>query len=259
MLEESAGSGTPKGGYRRAPQPSMNRAILRILFLIIPASTAAFSQPPDPGAVDANEPEPKRILWIIPNFRTSPILAVYKPLTVSEKFRIATQDSFDRGTVANGLLFGAVAQASNSNPSFGQGVRGYAHYAGTAYADYVIGDYMTEAVFPTILHQDPRYFRKGTGGTWSRLGYATAQVFWTHGDSGRGQFNFSEVVGNSAAVAISMAYYPENRDVRDAVSKLGNQLAVDLAANLLREFMPDLRRKFSHKHSSSNTSQDSGK
>jgi hypothetical protein len=137
---------------------------------------------------------------------------------------------------------------SNSNPSFGQGVKGFAHYFGTSYGDYFIGDYMTEAIYPTFLHQDPRYFRRGTGSVVSRLAYSAGQIFLTHGDSGRTQFNFSEVAGNSTAVAISMAYYPENRDIGDAVSKLGVQLGVDMAANIVKEFAPDIGRKFTHKH-----------
>jgi hypothetical protein len=195
-------------------------------------------------------PEPKRVLWIIPDFRTSPSLAECKPLNPREKFRIATLDSFDRGTVALGVLYAAEAQLTNSNPSFRQGIRGCAHYFGTACADYVIGDYMTEAVFPTILYQDPRYFRRGTGSGWSRLGYAAGQIFWTHNDSGRRQFNFSEIAGNPTAVAISMAYYPENRDVADRVSKPGSQPGVDMASNILREFWPDLERKVSRGHTS---------
>lgn len=174
-------------------------------------------------------------------------MAEYKPITPREKFRIAAQDSFDRGTVALAAAFAGESQLSRSNPSFGQGVEGYAHYFGTAYADFVVGNYMTEGIFPTILHQDPRYFRKGTGKGLARLGYAAGQIFWTTNDSGHGQFNFSEVGGNSTAVAISMAYYPENRDVGDAVSKLGSQLAVDMAANVMKEFWPDIERKFSHK------------
>jgi hypothetical protein len=220
--------------------------VLLMSLLPIPA----FCQQAAPATTSPPEPEPKRILWIIPNFRTSPMPVPYKPITPSEKFRIATQDSFDRGTVALGVLFGAEAGLTDANRSFGQGVRGYAHYFATSYADYVIGDYMTEAVFPTILHQDPRYFRRGTGGGWSRLGYAAGQVFWTHNDSGRGQFNFSEIAGNSTAVAISMSYYPENRDVIDGVSKLGSQLGVDMASNILKEFWPDLKRRFSRKHTS---------
>src|SRR5581483_50077 len=98
---------------------------------------------------------------------------------------------------------------------------------GAAYGDLVIGDYMSEAVFPTLLHQDPRYFRLGTGSKWSRLGYATAQIFRTHRDSGRTQFNYSEILGNSAAVAISRSYYADNRTAGDAASSLGVQLGFD--------------------------------
>src|SRR5262249_52496233 len=125
---------------------------------------------------------------------------------------------------------------------------GDGRYFGAAYGDFVIGDYMTEAVFPTLLHQDPRYFRRGEGSKWSRLGYATKQIFWTHRDSGGTQFNYSEVLGNSAAVAISQAYYADNRSAGDAVSKLSVQIGVDVAANILKEFWPDLQRKFSRKH-----------
>ena len=104
---------------------------------------------------------------------------------------------------------------------------------------------MTEAIYPAVLHQDPRYFRRGTGGGWSRLGSAAGQIFWTHTDSDHARVNFSEIVGNSTAVAISTAYYPDNRTAGNAVSKLVVQLGVDVAANLLKEFWPDINRKFS--------------
>jgi hypothetical protein len=186
-------------------------------------------------------------LWIIPNFRTSPVLVPYQSIAAREKLRIATLDSFDRGTIALGVLFGAEAQLTNANPSFGQGVRGYAHSFATSYTDYVIGNYMTEAIFPVILHQDPRYFRRGTGRVWSRLGYAASQIVWTHGDSGHGQVNVSEIAGNAAATGISVAYYPDNRNVSNLVSKLGSQLGVDLTSNILKEFWPDLEQMFSGK------------
>lgn len=194
------------------------------------------------------EPESKRILGIIPNYRTSSMGPTYEPLTVSEKFKVASEDSFDRGTFALAGIFAGEGQLTNANRSFGQGTQGFGRYYGSAYGDLVIGDYMTEAVFPTLLHQDPRYFRRGTGSTFSRLGYAMGQIFWTHSDRGVTQFNYSEIVGNSAAVAISNAYYRDNRDVHDAVSKLGMQLGVDMAANILKEFWPDLQRRFRHKH-----------
>jgi hypothetical protein len=195
-----------------------------------------------------SDDESKHLLWIVPNYRTSPSLTEYQPLTVRQKFNVAAQDSWDRGTVALAAIFGAENQLTNSNRAFGQGAAGYGRYLGAAYGDFVIGNYLTEAVFPSLLHQDPRYFRRGTGGAWSRLGYAMGQTFWTHNDSGRSQFNYSEWLGNSATVAISNAYYADNRNARDNVSQLGVQVGVDTAANILKEFYPDIVRKFGRKH-----------
>jgi hypothetical protein len=202
-----------------------------------------------PNTVDSKPPEDKRLFGIVPNYRTSPSLQNYKPLTAGEKFKIASEDSFDRGTVVLAALFGGESQLTNANREFGQGVAGFARYWGAAYGDLLIGDYMTEGIFPTLLHQDPRYFRRGTGSGWSRLGYAMGQIFWTHRDSGGTQFNYSEIIGNSTAVAISNAYYSNNRTAGDATSKLGMQLGVDMASNILKEFWPDLSRKFKRKRS----------
>jgi hypothetical protein len=210
--------------------------------------------PLQPGTTKASnssgsaQVESQRIFGIIPNFRTSPSLKDYKPLPPADKFKLAAQDAFDRGTIVLAAFFAGESQLTHATPSFGQGVAGYARYFGSSYADYVIGDYMTEAIYPTLLHQDPRYFRRGTGTGWARLGYAMGQIFWTHKDSGGTQFNFSEVIGNSTAVAISQAYYPDNRTASDAVSKLGTQIGVDMASNILKEFWPDVARKFGRKH-----------
>ena len=192
---------------------------------------------------------PKRILGIIPNFRTSPTLRDYKPITPKQKFKIATQDSFDYGTVIQSAFFAGLGQVTDSTPSFGQGGSAYAKYFAGYLTDFVVANYMTEAIYPTILHQDPRYFRRGTGSTWSRLGFAARQIFWTRADSGRMRFNFSEVIGNSTAVAISNAYYPDNRNPSDAVTRVGVQIAVDMASNILKEFSPELSHFLAKKHS----------
>jgi hypothetical protein len=76
------------------------------------------------------------------------------------------------------------------------------------------------------------------------------QIIWTHTDSWGTQFNFSEVIGNSTAVAMSNAYYSDNRTASDAISKLGTQLGVDMASNILKEFWPDVARNFRRKHNS---------
>jgi len=215
------------------------------------ASQLPAQQSADRTAAEAPKPAPpedKRLFGIVPNYRTSPSLKPYRPLSAGQKFKLATEDSFDRGTFLLAAAFAGESQLTNANPSFGQGVKGYAHYFVSSYADWAVGDYMTEAVFPVMLHQDPRYFRKGSGGSFSRLTYAISQIFWTHTDSGGHMFNFSEIGGNAAAAAISQAYYPDNRGAGAAASKLAIQIGVDMASNVVKEFYPEVRRLLSKKH-----------
>jgi hypothetical protein len=162
---------------------------------------------------------------------------------------VAAQDAFDRGTFVLAAVFAADAQWTAATPAFGHGARAYPRYYTAALTDFIVGDFMTEAVFPAALRQDPRYFRRGTGNAWVRLGYAVGQIFWTHTDAGGSQFNASEVLGNATAVAIGNAYYPDNRTLSSNASKLSVQLGVDAAANILKEFAPDLNRLVSRTHS----------
>jgi hypothetical protein len=188
--------------------------------------------------------ESRHLLGIIPNYRTFPSLANYEPLTSREKFKIATEDSLDRGTFVLAAAFGGLGQMTNGNRSFGQGAAGFGKYFGASYGDLLIGNSMSEAVYPSLLHQDPRYFRRGEGSGPSRFAYAVSRVFWTRRDSGGTQFNYSEWLGNSTAVAICNAYYPDHRSAADNVSKLAMQVGVDAIGNVLKEFWPDLQRKF---------------
>ena len=102
---------------------------------------------------------------------------------------------------------------------------------------------MTEGIFPTLLHQDPRYFRRREGNWRSRLGYAMSRLFITRTDSGRHQFNYSEILGSATSLAISNAYYPDGRTFGNNMGRYALQLGFDAASNALKEFWPDLKRK----------------
>jgi hypothetical protein len=219
--------------------------LLAATFVLLPV--LAFAQP---AANSPTDDGPKRIFGIIPNYRTSPTLTDYTPLAPKEKFTMAAQDAFDRGTFVLAALFAADGQLTTSSPTFGHGARAYPRYYAAALSDFVIGDFMAEAVYPAALRQDPRYFRRGTGHAWARLGYAVGQIVWTHTDAGGSAINASEIFGNATAVAISNVYYPNQRTLSADMSKLGVQLGVDAAANILKEFAPDLDRLFSRPHPS---------
>lgn len=188
--------------------------------------------------------EDKRILWFFTNHRTTDDPEdEATTLTPHGKFAIAWDDATDRAIFLQTAFLSGIGQATNSNPSFGQGVAGYAKRFGTTYADFAVENMTTEGVFPVLFHQDPRYFRRGEGSTRSRLMYAMSRLFITRGDSGNSQFNYSEVVGAATSVAISNAYYPDGRTVGNNVGRYTEQLAFDAASNVLKEFWPSLKRK----------------
>ena len=187
--------------------------------------------------------EDKRILWIFTNHRTTDDAAELPPLTAGGKMGIAWSDATDRAIFAQTFFISGLGQLNNSNPSFGQGIEGYAKRFGTTYGDFAIENMTTEGIFPALLHQDPRYFRRREGSARSRLLYAMSRMFITRSDSGKSQFNFSEIGGAAASIAISNAYYPDGRAVGDNLSRYAVQLGFDAASNVLKEFWPDLKRK----------------
>jgi hypothetical protein len=203
---------------------------------------------PETKPVLEQAPPDKRVLGVLPNYRTANETAVYSPITVKQKFSIASKDSFDYPLLMLGGVVSGIGQWTDENPSFGQGAAGFARRFGTSYADQAIGNMMSEAIFPSFLHEDPRYFRRGYGSKWSRTFYAASRVFVTRTDAGNWRFNYSEVLGNATAVAISNAYYPDNRDVGANAAKLGQQIAIDAVSQVLKEFWPDIKRKFFQRH-----------
>jgi hypothetical protein len=194
------------------------------------------------------DPQPGHIFGIFPNHNASPCLFPYVPIGTKEKFKIAAADAFDPGGILVAAGAGGMAQLFNSNRPFGQEASGYSRYFGAAYANHVIGDFLTEGFYPVLLHQDPRYFRKGSGSTGSRVRYAISRVFRTETDAGRTAFNYSRVLGASSAVAVSSLYYANHRDADASTVGFGTQLGGAMAVDILKEFWPDLLRKYSRKH-----------
>jgi hypothetical protein len=97
--------------------------------------------------------------------------------------------------------------ANESQSLFWSGRSGYGKYLGTAYGDLVIGNYMSEAIYPASAIKTRAISGGGAESGWSRFRYAVDQVIWIDGDSGDTKFNYSELIGNSTSVAISNAYW----------------------------------------------------
>lgn len=197
--------------------------------------------------VPVQAPEDKRIFGVLPNNRTTEASIPFHAITTKQKMTIAFKDSFDLTVYPTAALFAGLYQLENQNPSFGQGMAGYAKRFGTAYGDQLTGNMMTEGIVPSLLHQDPRYFRAGEGTKKSRTWYALRGILVCRTDSGGHTFNVSEWGGNAAAVALSNAYYSDTRDVSDNVQKLLIACATDAFSNVLKEFWPDVKKRLHKK------------
>jgi hypothetical protein len=198
--------------------------------------------PGEPGST-----QDKRIAGILPNYRTADNTIPFAPLTVGQKWKIATKDTFDYPSYVLAAAFAGISQLDNSNPEFGQGLKGYAKRYAAGIADQDLGNFMTEAIYPTLLHEDPRYFRKVTGSVKSRLAWSVERIVVTKTDSGGSQFNFSEWVGNGTVAAIGNVYYSGERGFGSTMQRMFTQVGTDAISDVLKEFWPDIKKKWLHK------------
>jgi hypothetical protein len=180
------------------------------------------------------------------NYTVSRDLTNVKPMSSGEKWKLGTFEAFGP---ASFLLAGATAgigQADNKFPTWGQGAEGFGKRYGAAFADRVVDNYLTGAVFPILLHEDPRYFRMGHGPFFHRLGYAVGRIAVARTDAGSSRANYSEFLGSAVAAGISNVYYPsDQRTFGYTAQTFGVQLATDTLFNVLKEFWPDVHHKLS--------------
>jgi len=205
-------------------------------------SPAGSTQNPAPSSgTDLSGKQTKRILGIVPNFRSVSVDVKLPPESAKEKFKESTQDAFDYSD----FIF--VGQAENSYPEFRQGAVGYGRYYWHALADQVDEDYQVEFFFPVALHQDSRYYTLGRGGFIKRASYAFSRILITRNDTGRETFNTSEVVGAGAAAGISDFYYPSpERTWTKTGQRWVLNVGLDGATYIFQEFWPDLNNRFFH-------------
>ncbi len=185
-----------------------------------------------------------RIFEVMPNYGTVENADSLPPMTTGQKFRTATASVFDYFAFPFNAALAGIAQANNSPESWGQGWGAYGKRYGSSFADNSIGTYMTVAIFPSILKEDPRYYQMGKGGFKKRAWHGVNRLFVTRTDAGDTRFNYSEALGNATAAAFSNVYHaPEDRTVGSNFKTYGMLYMWDGLSNEMKEFWPDIRRK----------------
>lgn len=191
--------------------------------------------------------QPKRILGVIPNFRSVSADTILPPQDLKEKFVTATEDTFDYSALSFSALVATEAYITNSTPEFGRGGVPFGRYLWHTYADQSIENYFVEFIVPAPLHEDTRYYTLGHGGFAKRMGYSLGHVFVTRNDAGKNVANIGEVAGAGMAAAVSNLYYPSpERTFSNTARNWGVDVGLDAITFAFKEFWPDLDHKFFH-------------
>jgi hypothetical protein len=204
----------------------------------------------EPAAAHAVPLNDARILKVIPDYQTvrdtsHPIA----PMTAAQKWRLALRETVDPFNLGTAAMTAAFSQHDNQTPRYGEGWPNYGKRFGAAVADFGNQSLLSAGLFATLLHQDPRYFRRGPeAAILPRALYSLTRLFVCRSDAGRQVFNASNLLGMSVGIAASNIYYPSaSRTGTVMASRIETSLFGGVTGNLLSEFWPDLERKFLRK------------
>lgn len=207
-----------------------------------------------------------RLFYTLPNFLTLENTKQRPPLTTKEKYAVVFRGSFDYVQFPWYAFLSGISQAQDSEPGYGQGAQGYGKRFGAAFADGTIENFLTGAILPSLLREDPRYFQSGHGSFGRRTLYAMSRNLITRTDRGTNELNYSEVVGGAISAAISTySYHPRaqivttttpgvyryiasDRTLENTAKVWASQYGYDTLTLVVKEFWPDIHRKLSKKH-----------
>jgi hypothetical protein len=232
-----------------------------VLLLAAMPALAQLQGPPAPQPLDVQTVDDKknvnqqtvgsngRLFYVLPNFQTVGTTEQLPPLTVGQKFQLQARSQFDYFEIPWYGILAGISQARNTSAGYGQGATGYAKRYASEWGDGTIENFMVGAVFASALRQDPRYYVLGKGSFWHRAGYAISRIIVTRSDSGRAEFNTSQIFGGAVAAGISTYSYHarDERTLRNAANVWGAQIGLDAFTQGVKEFRPDIHRRFSRK------------
>jgi hypothetical protein len=208
--------------------------------LQVPQSSSSES---NPSPSQSKSKSSERIFGIVPAYNITDVRNA-PPLTPSQKFGLFAKGALDPFPVVAYSLQAGVSQATDTHSGYGQGLAGYGKRFGAALLDGTSARFFGTYAFPSLLRQDPRYFRKGDGSAWSRVRYSITRGFVTRADSGKSQPNWSNAFGKFTSAGLSNLYYPsEDRGANLTLTRVAISLSYQTLGNFAIEFWPEIHRK----------------
>jgi hypothetical protein len=217
--------------------PQQSYEVPSISLSVASADTEVTVRPTEVIAAEQIKAEEKqRLIGVVPNFYISYVHDP-APMTTKQKFSLASHDTFDPVSLIGVGLTAGIEQANNTYAGYGQGAAGYGKRFAAQFGTGRSSDFLSHAVFPSLFHQDPRYFYQGTGSFKSRLVHAASFAIITRSDSGKPMLNYSYFLGDIGAGALSNLYYPHaDRGMGLVFTNAAIGIAGKAGGTIIREF-----------------------
>jgi hypothetical protein len=175
----------------------------------------------------------------------------YKPgvklctLDAGDKFVLFLDDTIDPVTFLSAAFDAGINQAEDVDPSYGQGAAGYGRRVGFNLIDQSQSHFFNDFAYPTIFSEDPRYYRMAHGPFRKRLLHAVEHTVAANRVDGTTMPNYSEWFGTTSSVALSNVYHPDHpRGFAPTAESVGSSAGQNMGFDILREFWPEIARKF---------------
>src|SRR5947207_2574195 len=178
--------------------------------------------------------------------RPAPSLQDWKPLSTREKFYIFIKRTYAPGTFAGAGVDALKKNFRDRNPEYERGMQGLGQRIGINLATSESDAFFQNFLVPSLLKEDPRYFRNPELPFLRRAVYSMSRVVIARSDKYHETFNGSKILGGAASQALSDLYVPgQAQGLHPVIGRVVFNLARDAGFNLVHEFWPDVRKKLS--------------
>jgi hypothetical protein len=141
-----------------------------------------------------------------------------------------------------------VSQFENDPPEWRQGMAGFGRRTASQLGLHVIQETVHQGG-SAMLGYDPRYRPCECKGLLRRSAHAIKWSFLTRNSSGDTRFDIPAMAGAYGGGMLSMSWYPHRfNPLTDGVRIGSQQVGLVVGMNVVREFMPDVKRKLKLKN-----------
>jgi hypothetical protein len=224
------------------------------------SATTSSSQPQSPPAsgpidregvpVPLDRQQPKRILGIMPNFRSVSGGSQPHPPGWKYNFTVATHQSLDYSTFLFLGLTSLTAEGIDSHPALGKGADGFWAYTWRGFLDKTDGTYLSAWLLASTLHEDTRFYAMGRPHPIiERELYVISRQAVSRTYGGHDTPNIAGLGGKVLTQIISRNYYPPSATSFSVLAtKFGYSVMRDVGFSTVREFYPDIAAHYIRKH-----------